>query len=53
VDALDVLLDLQQCNPAGQSERWTWFEFRLDSSGAYEFDYKYGTPPLAAEEMKH
>jgi hypothetical protein len=53
VDALDVLLDLQQCKPAGQSEQWTWFEFRLDSSGAYEFDYKYGTPPLAAEEMKH
>jgi hypothetical protein len=53
VDALDILLALRQCRPEGQSEQWTWFEFRIDSKGAYKFDYKYDTPPLAAEEIKH
>src|SRR5688572_1631925 len=53
LEALDILTELNGCIPNGQSEPWTWVEFRLDKDGGYKFDYKYGTPPLAAESIKH
>ena len=48
LEALDTLTELQAFVPLGQAERWTWLEFHLDPAGNYQFDYRYGTPPLAA-----
>jgi hypothetical protein len=51
LDALDVLIELNKAPPEGQSERWSWVEFVIDKTGKYKFDYKYGLPPLVAEEI--
>jgi hypothetical protein len=53
LEASTILRALHDCKPEGQAEPWTWLEFSLDKSGAYKFDYKYGVPPLAAEEIKY
>ncbi|MBW8756987.1 MAG: hypothetical protein JF586_05180 [Burkholderiales bacterium] len=52
LDCLDALTELQRNQPEGQEEKWTWLEFRMNSAGQYKFDFKYGIPPLAAEQMK-
>lgn len=52
-EASAILRALHDCKPEGQTEPWTWLEFTLDSTGTYKFDYKYGVPPLAAEEIKY
>jgi hypothetical protein len=53
LEMLDLLVELQAHPPEGQFEKWTWLEFELDATGRYKFDYKYGTPPLAAKSMKY
>jgi hypothetical protein len=53
LNAIDLLADLNSCLPEGQSERWTWLIFRMDNSGKYKFDYKYGVPPLAGKSIKY
>ncbi|SFH72271.1 hypothetical protein SAMN04515618_102132 [Collimonas sp. OK307] len=50
---LDVLLDLSKRQPESQAEKWTWFEFVIDSAGKYKFNYKYGMPPHLATELKY
>jgi hypothetical protein len=52
-DVLEVVLALNECKPEGQTEKWTWFEFTMESDGSYKFEYKYGMPPLAADEIKY
>jgi len=53
LEALDILEELQQHRPEGQAESWTWLEFALDSAGRYRFEYKYGVPPLIAEQIRY
>lgn len=53
LEMLDVLVELQRHPPEGQTEKWTWIEFTIDNAGRYSFDYKYGTPPLAAKSLKY
>lgn len=53
LEALDLLVKLQQFPPQGQAERWTWLEFFMDKAGKYRFDYKYGNPPLIMEQVKY
>lgn len=52
-EALDVLEELQKQIPEGQDEPWTWLEFSLESDGKYQFKYRYGMPPLIAEQLKY
>ena len=47
---LDLLVELQTIKPPGQDEAWLWTEFTMHSSGKYRFEYKYSTPPLAAQQ---
>ncbi|MBZ4395031.1 MULTISPECIES: hypothetical protein [unclassified Myxococcus] len=51
LEALEALRTLQEHTPARQREAWTWLLFRLDAEGRYHFDYRYGVPPLVAQEM--
>jgi len=52
LDAIDCLVELQECKPTGQEDAWTWLEFELTNSGKYKFDFHYGVPPLCAEAIK-
>ena len=52
-EALDVLEELQKQIPEDQDEPWTWLEFSLESGGKYQFEYRYGMPPLIAEQLKY
>jgi hypothetical protein len=51
LEAIEALEALQEQPPEGQDEPWTWLTFVIDDTGAYHFDYRYGVPPLTAEEM--
>lgn len=52
LDMIDCFIELNEITPEGQSEKWSWLEFTLESSGKYYFDYKYGIPPLVSESIK-
>jgi len=53
LDVLDLLEDLKKHKPQGQSQEWTWLEFHISNTGKYKFEYKYGMPPLIAEQIKY
>lgn len=53
LEALDVLLQLKQCKPKNQTDEWVWFEFFIDQTGKYRFDYKYSDPPLVMQQLKY
>ena len=48
LEALDILEQLHNTQPTGQDEKWTWFDFEMNSAGKYDFFYKYGMPPQIA-----
>ena len=52
LDAIDCLVELQECKPIDQEDAWTWLKFELTNSGKYKFDFHYGVPPLCAEAIK-
>lgn len=47
-EGLDILEMLHRAQPAEQAEKWTWFDFEMNSSGKYNFSYQYGMPPQIA-----
>lgn len=47
---LDLLVRLQSIKPTGQDKAWLWTEFTMHSNGKYRFEFKYSTPPLAAQQ---
>ena len=49
LEALDILLELKRCKPQNQEDEWVWFEFFIDKTGKYKFDYKYSDPPLISQ----
>lgn len=51
LELLDVLIELNDVIPNGQSEKWSWLECHVQKSGKYAFDYKYGTPPLVSDML--
>jgi hypothetical protein len=53
LEAIDLLVELKQNKPQGQSEEWVWLEFFMDKTGKYKFDYKYDNPPLIMEQLKY
>lgn len=53
LDAIDVLLELNDCQPEGQADKWTWVEFVMDRLGKYGFDYKYDMPPHIATVLRY
>ena len=53
LECLDLLRDLNKQQPENQVEKWTWFEFVMDNTGMYKFDYKYGIPPHVATRIKY
>jgi hypothetical protein len=53
LEALDILIEMQQHKPQDQLESWLWVEFLMDKTGKYRFDYKYDTPPLIMDQIKY
>jgi hypothetical protein len=53
LEAIDLLVQLKQSKPQGQTEEWGWLEFFLDKTGKYKFDFKYDDPPLLMEQLKY
>lgn len=52
LDAIDILIEINETPPVGQQEKWSWVEFSIDSDGKYKFDYRYGIPPLVADTLR-
>jgi hypothetical protein len=48
--ATTLLTDANDNIPVGQ-ERWTWIEITIYDGDRYNFDYRYGAPPLLTEGM--
>jgi len=52
IEAIDAIVELNNEMSKNGNEKWTWFEFKLDSTGKYNFDFKYGMPPLTKEMLE-
>ena len=53
LETLDILLKLKQLKPHNQKDEWVCFEFFIDGTGKYRFDYKYSDPPLIMQQLKY
>lgn len=53
LEANDILIDMIDAMSKDGSEKWTWCEFTLNSEGIYNFEYKYGMPPLTEQLLKN
>lgn len=51
LDAIDVLVALKHA-VSDVHEPWTHLVFNLHSSGKFDYDFKYGMPPMTADELK-
>ena len=53
LEALDELIDIHKAMSNVMPEQWTHCQFIIDSSGKYNFEFKYGMPPLTKEMLKY
>jgi hypothetical protein len=52
LEAVDELILIHKLLADANPEPWTHCEFELLSTGAYNFDFKYGMPPLTKIMLK-
>ena len=48
---INVLRKLRDQFSSDEREVWKWLELSVDSSGAYDIEYKYSMPPLTEEML--
>jgi hypothetical protein len=52
-DALALLPELHAAFVKAGREPWTHIKLELARGGSYEFNFLYGVPPLAADDLKY
>ena len=53
LEALDLLVELNKQMSEDGKEAWSWLVFTLNDSGKYDFDFKYGIPPMTEEMLRN
>ncbi len=53
LETFDELIDIHEAMSNEVSEPWTHCQFKIDSAGKYNIEFKYGMPPLTKEMLKN
>jgi len=53
LDAIDLLVELQDEMAQSSSGRWAAVDCRLSPDGTFSFNFTYGIPPMAAQSLPY
>ncbi len=52
LESCDLLIELQSNMQDSTGSTWSFIDLIAESSGKYNFEYGYGMPPLAREQLE-